>query len=60
MNVCSKSEKVRKVKFPSKISLVRTSTATIAKVKTSPSLLAGPPPKISGAAHVVTFVLEGS
>ena len=40
--------------------LVHTSTATIANVKTSPSLLAGPPFKISGAAHVVAFVVLDS
>ena len=37
--------------------LARTSTATIANVKTSPSLLAGPPSNISGAAQVAVFAM---
>ena len=47
MNVCSKVGKLGTFRREPP----RTSTATIANVKTSPSLLTGPPPRTSGAAH---------
>ena len=60
MNVCSKTNRMRNLELLPGTSLARTSTVTIENVKTSPSLLSGPPLKISGAAHVVVFVTVGS
>jgi hypothetical protein len=45
---------------PPKTPLVHTSIATMANVKISLSLVAIPPPKISGAAHIVVIAGLGS
>jgi hypothetical protein len=60
VNVCSKTRKVGGMELLPEIPLAHTSTATIANVNISPSLLAGPPSNISGAAHVVVFAVSES
>lgn len=56
VNVCSRLRNTHQTA----LIFARTSTATIEKVKTSPSSVTAPPLNISGAAHVVVPATRGS